>query len=152
MPDNQIYTNQAAFAKAGYIKTSLATNKLRLFDSAKLPSPTVFTTRADLIAAECTFDGYTAGGYSLTAWTGPANTPGGGATLTSPIVVAAYGPPGSPPVTNAVGGWWIEDASAPTPQVRLLGTFDPVRPMGSVGDMITLAVQMIEGRNPAPTG
>lgn len=152
MPDTQFYTNEAAFAKAAKIQTSLATSKMRFFDSALLPSPTVFTTRAQLIAAECTFDGYTAGGYPITAFTGPANTPGGGATLTSPVVNAAYGPAGTPPVTNAVGGWWIDDDGTPTPNVRLLGTFDPVRPMGTVGDMISIVVQIIEGRNPPPSG
>jgi len=151
MADRQLYTNEAAFAKADDIKTALATSKVRLIDAALLPAPTAFTTRDELIAAECTFDGYTAGGYSITAFTGPANTAGGGATLTGPVVNAAYGPAGAPPVTNSVGGWWLDDASAPTPKVRLMGIFDPPRPMGSVGDFITMVVQIVEGRNPTPT-
>lgn len=148
MADRQFYTAQAAMAKALDIQTALATSKVRFFKSPDL-TPNAFTTRAELLAAECDFDGYTAAGYALAAWTGPATTPGGGATLTSPVVNPAYGPAGAPPVTNAVGGWWVEDATAPTPQVRIVGVYDPVRPMGNVGDVITWIDQVVEGKNPA---
>ncbi len=147
MADRQFYTAQASIAKAGFIKTSLVTSKVRFFKNPDL-QPNAFTTRAELLAAECDFDGYTAGGYALAAWTGPANTPGGGATLTSPVVNAAYGPAGTPPVANSVGGWWVDDDSAPTPQVRVVGVYDPPRPMGAVGDIITWIDQIVEGKNP----
>lgn len=133
-------------AKAADIQTALATSKVRFFTSAL--TPTAFTTRAECITAECKFDGYTTGGYALAAWTGPATTPGGGATVTSPVVNAVYGPVGTPPVTEAVGGWWVDDATAPTPQLRIIGVYDPPRPMGAIGDVITWIDQIVEGKNP----
>lgn len=147
MADRQFYSRQAAQAKALDIQTALATSKVRFFKSPDL-TPTVFTTRSDLIDAECDFDGYTAGGYALAAWTGPADAPGGGQALTSPLVNPAYGPAGAPAVTNSVGGWWIDDATAPTPQCRLIGIYDPPRPMTQVGDVINWVDQIIEGKNP----
>ena len=142
MPDSQFYTVEAATTKASAIKTAFALSKLLLFKSSLVP--TQFTTKAALEAAECDFDGYTPGGYTLTAWTGPLNNPGGGAVITSPIVNAAYGPAGDPPVTNECGGWFIEDA---TGNVRLVGIFNPPRPMVQVGDGIVLVVQDVEGYN-----
>ena len=142
MPDNQFYTVEAATTKAAAIKTALALSKLLLFKQGL--NPTQFTTKAEFEAQECDFDGYTAGGYVLTAWTGPLNNPGGGAVITSPIVNSVYGPVGTPPVTNQVGGWFIEDA---TGNVRLVGTFDPPRPMIQVGDGIVLVVRDVEGFN-----
>src|SRR5215472_975059 len=106
MPDSQFYTSESAFTKAAVIITELATSKLRLFQSSLVPNQ--YTTKAQLVAAECTFDGYTSGGYALTAWTGPLTAPGGGAIITAPLVTPAYGPPGTPPVTNSVGGGWVE--------------------------------------------
>ena len=147
MADRQFYTAEAANAKAVDIQTALAAGKLRLIDAAKLPAPNTFTTRAELIAAEATFDGYTAGGYAVAAWTGPSNTPGGGSTLTSALVNVEYGPAGTPPVANSISGWWYDDATAPTPQVRVVGVYDPPRPMGDVGDAIVWVDQIVEGKN-----
>lgn len=143
MPDSQFYTQQAALAKAGEIKTALALSKLCLF-KADL-SPNQFTTKAELEAAECDFDGYTSGGYTLTAWTGPLIDPNGGAILTSPLVNIAYGPAEDPPVTNSVGGWWIEDASG---DVRLVGTYNPPRNANMVGAGWPFVAQIVEARNP----
>lgn len=147
MADRQFYSREAAQAKALDIQTALATSKVHFFKSPDL-TPTVFTTRAELMAARCDFDGYTAAGYALLAWDGPGDAPGGGQKLTSPLVHPAYGPAGAPPVGNAVGGWWIEDATAPTPQVRLIGVYDPPRSMTQVGDIIDWVDQIIEGKNP----
>ena len=143
MADYQQYTQEAAITKATEIKTALALSKFRL---VKGPfSLTAFTTRAELIAAEADFDGYVAGGYTLTAWTGPNNAEGGGAVITSPLVNPAYGPAGDPPVTNEIVAWWIDDAGG---DVRVAGTYAPGRMMQQVGDGFPVVVQIVEGRNP----
>ena len=149
MADTQFYTQEAAFAKAADIQTALAASKLRLCKGPDFV-PNQFTTRDTLIANECDFDGYTAGGYAIAAFSGPSNVGGGGAALTSPLLHPAYGPAGTPPVVNSVVAWWIEDGTAPTPQVRLVGIFDPARAEGAVGDIIDWVTQIVEGRNPVP--
>jgi len=141
--DNQLYTQEAAIAKATEIKTALALSKLRLFKDTLVANQ--FTTKAAMVAAECNFDGYVAGGYTLTAWAGPLKATGGGAVITSPLVNVTYGPAEEPPVTNAVGGWFIEDASG---DVRTVGNFDPPRLLQSVGDGFSFVDQLIEARNP----
>jgi hypothetical protein len=142
VPDTQFYTQEAATAKATTIKTALALSKLHFFKDTL--SPTQFTTKVQFDDNEADFDGYTSGGYALAAFSGPLNNPGGGSVITSPLVTAAYGPVGDPPVTNNIGGWWIEDA---TNNVRLVGTFNPTRPMVQVGDGIVLVVRDVEGYN-----
>jgi hypothetical protein len=139
----QLYTKEAAQTKAGKVLTLLALSKLRLFKSA-LGTPTVNTTKAQLVAQECDFDGYTGGGYTLTAWTGPGFNGDGGSVITSPITMVAYGPAADPPVTNTIGGWWIELAAG---AVWLVGTFDPLKNMGVVGDAFPLVVQIVEAKN-----
>ena len=148
--DQQFYTNESAVNKANVIKTGLATAKLRLIDASKMPTPQVTNTRADFEAAEATFDGYTSGGYTIGPFTGPSTTVGGGATLTSGLLNASYGPVGTPPVTNSISGWWIEDAATPTPGVRIAGSFNPPRPMAAIGDFIQQVIQMVEGKNAIP--
>lgn len=143
MADSQLYTNGAALAKAADIKTALALSKLRLFTDALIP--TRHTTVAELEAAECTYDGYPAGGFTLTAWTGPTIDPNGGAVLTSPLINPAYGPAEDPPMSNDVGGWWVEDAAG---NVRVLGRYDPPRPMGGLGSGFPVVIQIVEARNP----
>ena len=143
MPDTQLYTTQAASAKAAAIITTLANSKLRLFKSTLVL--TQFTTRAELLAAECNYDGYPEGGYELDEFTGPINDAGGGAVLTSPLVNPAYGEPSDPPVGNEVGGWWIEDSEE---KVRVAGRYSPARPIQVPGDGFPVVVQIVEARNP----
>jgi hypothetical protein len=144
MPDYQIYTNEAANTLAAEIIAALALSKLRLGQSTVTVNR--FTTRTELRNAECNFDGYTAGGYALAAWTGPGSAPGGGAKITSPLKNIAYGPAADPPVTNEVGCWWVEDAAG---LVRTVGVFDPPRLMQAVGDIIDFVDQMVIGKNPS---
>lgn len=142
MPDTQFYTKEAARAKATAILATYATSKLHL---CKAPfSPTVNSTKAELVAAECDFDGYTAGGIAITAFSGPLDFPGGGAVLTSPLKTITYNTPSDPPVGNDVSGWWIENTGG---DVILVGKYDPVRPMQSVGDGIQWIGQDVEGVN-----
>jgi len=139
--DTQFYTVDAAVTKATAIKTALALSKLRLFQAPFTPS--TFSTKAQLVAAEATFDGYPTGGYALTAWTGPTVPDGGGALITSPLVNINYGPADDPPVTNQIAGWWVEDAAG---NVRLVGIFNPARPEAVVGDGFAFVIQIVEGR------
>lgn len=143
MPDGQLFTQQAATRKANVVKTSLAAGKLRLVKDAITFN--VYTTKEALEAAECDFDGYPVGGYDLATWSGPVNDPQGGAVLTSPLVPVAYGPAADPPVGNAVFGWWVEDS---TGAVRMVGYYNPARPMQAVGDGFAWVDQMVEARNP----
>lgn len=147
MPDYFLYTKQAAIEKATVIKTSLATSKYRLYKAPLVP--TQFTTKAQLVAAECDFSNYTAGGYPITAWLGPTNNPQGGAVINTPsinvIVVAPEDP--DPLVGNTVGGFWIEDTSG---DVRVVGVFSPVRPLLLAGDGFVDVVAIVEGLNAVP--
>lgn len=143
MPDTQLYTRESAVTKAGVVKTTLALAKLRLFKEGLVVSQ--FTTKEDLEDAECDFDGYTGGGYTLTAWSGPLYATGGGAVITSPLTNVAFGPASDPPVTNSVGGWWIETAAG---DVWTAGNYDPPRLMQTVGDGFDFIDQLVEARNP----
>ncbi len=146
MPDSQFYTAEAAIAKADDIKLALAASKLHLFKSSFLPDS--FTTKAQLADAECDFDGYSNVGYALAAWTGPAPSPGGGAVLTSPLVYVNNNTPDDPPVGNTCGGFWIEDAGG---DVRLVGIFNPPRPLLVEGEGFPWVQQIVEARNPQVT-
>ena len=142
MPDTQFFSRESATALGTEVKTALALSKLRLCASPFVPN--AFTTKAELVAAEAAFDGYPAGGYPLAAWSGPLNDPAGGAIITSPLVNAAYGPAEEPPVTASISAGWVEDTSG---DVRLIFTYDPVRPMLAEGDGWPIIAQMVYGRN-----
>lgn len=145
MPDTQFSTKEAATALATEVKAALALSKLLLGDDSY--TPTVFSSASELGAHEIEASGYTAGGYTLTAFLGPLNDPDGGSYVTSPMVNIVYGPVADPPVTAMVGYWWVEDASG---DVRAVGIFDPPRPLSSLGDGWQQVVQLVYGRNPAP--
>lgn len=143
MPDSQFFTNEAAATLASEVIDALALSKLRLGQSALTPNR--FTTRTELRANEANFNGYTAGGFALAAWTGPGSAPAGGAKITSPLVNIAFSAPTVPPVTNEISYWWVEDAAG---LVRTVGVFDPPRLMQVVGDIIDFVDQMVIGKNP----
>lgn len=144
MPAIVIYTRQAANTKASAIKTALALSKLRLIQA--ILTPNVNTTKAAMVAAEADFSGYTAGGYTLTAWVGPVNNVGSGAIITPPAISPVFvDPDPDPVVSNSIGGWWVEDAAG---NVRLVGTFDAPIAMGQVGNGFTWLTQIVEGFNP----
>lgn len=145
MPDSQFTTLEAAMTLAGEIKTALALGKLLLGDDTYTPD--VFSTASDLGAHEISADGYTAGGYTLTAWLGPLHDPSGGAFISSPMVNVVYGPATVPPVTAMVGYWWVEDASG---DVRMVGVFDPPRSLAQIGDGWQQVLQPVYGRNAVP--
>jgi len=139
----QLYTRQAAMEKATVIKTSLATSKVRFFQSTLSVSQN--TTKVELVAAEADFSGYTAAGYALTAWGGPVKNAAGGAIITSPAISPAVTDPDPDPIVgNTLGGWWVEDTSG---DVRLVGVFDQPIPMNAVGDGFTWITQIVEAFN-----
>jgi hypothetical protein len=135
-----LVTNEAAVNRALLLQTTLAASKLRLLKSY---TPAYTDDRATLIANEADFTGYTSGGYALTAWTGPALPGTGGASITSPLVTVA--PSGGNVVSNDISGFWIEDASTPTPKVFLLGTFSPFITVLNPTDQFPIIVQDYEG-------
>lgn len=147
MPNYQLYTRQAATSKAGVIKTSLALSKLRFCQGDISISQN--TTKAELVAAEADFSGYTAGGYTLTAWVGPVNNPAGGAIITSPAVNPAVTDPDPDPIVgNTLSAWWVESAAG---DVKLVGVLNPAVPMNQVGDGFLFVTQIVEAYN-APVG
>lgn len=143
MADTKFYTNEAALKKANKIATSLVTSKLVLFDDTL--TPTDATTKAEIMAKEIVADGYTAGGYAITPWTGNLLDPAGGADVTSPLVNIVFGPASDPPLTASVGGYAILDADG---DVRLVGIYNPPRPLAAVGDGWAFVEQIVEARNP----
>jgi hypothetical protein len=139
MAANLIVTNEMALNRAAILQTALAGSVLRLLQNFS-PSPT--TNRAVLEANEANFTGYPAGGYNLTAWTGPALPGTGGAAITSPSVIVA--PNVANNVTNNLSGFWIE-STGNTPLTYLAASFTPVIPVLVPTDQFPIIVQDIEG-------
>jgi len=133
----QIFPNAATQWLAGLVQTELEASKLRLWQDG-LISPSIATTRAQLVTAEATYTGYTATGVELDAWFNPLINPLGGSSIDSPKVQFA---PASPyTVTNVVGGFWVEDA---TGILVCIGTFTEPIPMGAAGQGFPLSVSLI---------
>ena len=150
MADRPLFTNSAALAGAQVIGLSIAdpdadpsplVGKVRLFDDSFIPDQG--TTRAELMDAETTLTGYPAGGYSLTGFADPVLAPLGGAVITSNLINVAYAS-GDPVV---IGGYWVEDAATPTPNVREIFVYDPPRTLGMIGNGWPIAVQLGYGAN-----
>jgi len=144
MPDQQLFTQQAATRKATIIQGGLAASKLRLVKNPITLNQ--FTTKEVLEANEADYDGYPAGGYPMATWLAPNNDPGGGSVITSPLVNVAFGTPSDPPIGNVLYGWWLEDS---TGSVRLVGIWNPERPIQAPGDGFPFVCQIVEGRNPS---
>lgn len=146
MPDSQFYTKEAATAKAAATQTALAASKLRFTQSPFIPNQ--FSTKAEMVAAEANFSGYTAGGYAIATWAGPDNNSGGGSKITSPAIHAAIVDPDPDPIVpNTLTGWWVETG---TGVVRLSGTLDPQPTLAAVGDAYVWIRQIVEGLNIVP--
>lgn len=150
MADRPLFTNEAALAGGNAIGISIANPdadptpivaKIRLFDQTLVPDQG--TTRADFVAAETTLTGYPAGGYTLSEFADAVFAPLGGSVITGNLINVAYA---SGPSVQ-IGGYWVEDASTPTPKVRDSFIYDPPRTLGQVGDGFPIAVQMGYGRN-----
>jgi len=154
MADAVVYTKAAAFAGCDVLALSIANpdadpsptvGKVRLFDETL--TLTEDTTREELIAAETTLTGYPSGGYSLTGFDTPKKGPLGGGVITSNLIDVAY----ASGDTVVVGGYWVEDPTSPTPNVRYAVKYDPPRTLAAVGDGWPLVVQLGYGGNIAPS-
>jgi hypothetical protein len=149
MPDRPLFTDEAAVAGAVAVGVSIADSgasppvvgKLRLFDGTLVP--TTGTTRTDLMAAETTLTGYPTGGYSITDLKNPNFAPGGGALVTSNLINIEF----ASGAAVVIGGYWVEDAATPTPNVREVFIYDPQRALGRVGDGWPVVVQLGYGAN-----
>lgn len=133
----QFYPTSATKWLALLVQAELEASKLRLWQVGLL-TPSIATTRTQLLAAEATYTGYAAGGVELDAWFAPLNNVLGGSSIDSPKVQFA---PASPyTVVNSIGGAWIETA---TPDVVIIITFDTPKPMGAAGNGFSLSSSLI---------
>ena len=127
-------TNEAAQTKALAEQTRLASSKLRLFKSSLTPS--INTTREQLLAAEADFSGYSSGGLTVTAWTDPVRDPRGGWSIESGLKqFTVTDPDPDPIVPNDIGGYWVETVGG---KVDFVVQFDASVEMAQVGDGIPL--------------
>jgi len=135
------YTKEMAFNKANKVKTLLANSKLALFRNTLVPN--VNTPKASFTGAEADYDGYTAGGVTVTAFSGPFFDPAGGASIVSPNEYFAW-VHDTDDVGNLIGGWWLEDS---TGLVWAYGTFPEPISMAAAGDAIPMVITLTEGQN-----
>lgn len=132
------YPNVGILEKAQNLQTSLAAGKMRLYKDGFLP--TVTTVLADLVAEECDFTGYPAGGEDVLAWLNPILDPAGGASIESGTVQFEWAT-GAPDVANLVGGWFYTTAGG----MLIIGTFPVSVPMEGPGQGLPLNVKLVEG-------
>lgn len=126
---------------AGAVQTLLATSKLHLVNATFNPGANDLL--ANLTAIECTFSGYTAGGYAITAFLAPSFAPGGGVHVISPQVYPTFTPPGSgSPVTETVYGWYLVDSGG---KLVADGTFTTPIGMLEAGDAFPITVAIVVG-------
>lgn len=133
----QFFPNGACLAIAELVRSELALSKLRLFKEGFTPQVT--TTRAQLLAEECDYTGYVAGGETITAFLAAILNPLGGASIDWPTEQFAAVAPFT--IGNVVGGWWVEDAAGAV--VYATGTFTPPIPLGAAGQGIPLAGTLV---------
>lgn len=121
-----IFPLESVLFQAGLIQTALAACHMRLFKAGLTCS---FQTQlSDLVAAECDYDGYPAGGV-VGNWSNPTLGPGQSGVTNSPTAQfsVASGGPGS---WNVVGGFFIVTAGG---KLFLCGNFPEPIPMQTVG-------------------
>lgn len=135
------YTTEMAFNKATEVQTLLAASKLRLFQSTLTPNAQ--TPKADFVANEADYDGYTAGGVAITAFLGPIADPAGGASIVSPLTLFSY-VDDTGHVGNMIGGWFLETA---TGEVWAYGVYPQAIALAADGDAIPQVVSLVEGQN-----
>jgi len=122
----QFFPNSATLFIAELIRAELALSKLRLLVEGFQPA--INTPRADLIANEAGYTGYTAGGESITAFLPALLNPAGGASIDWPTIQFDAATPYT--VGEVIGGWWLETAAG---DVIAVGTFGQGIPIGAAG-------------------
>ncbi len=134
----QFWPNAGADWLATLVQTELAaTSKIRLWRAEEI-TPSIATTRAQLLAAEATYTGYTAGGLVLGAWFDPLANPLGGFSIDSAKVQFAPAAPFT--VENNIGGFWIETAAA---DLIMIASFAAPIPMGAAGNGFPVSSSLI---------
>lgn len=136
-PDKAVVTTEGLMKDGAAFQTALALSKMRLFKSTEM-NLTENTTKAQLVAAECDYDGYAAGGIAVTALNDPFIDESGGVVVLSPVVQFNYVDDVGH-VANTVGGFWLEDAAG---VVRISGEF--ATPQNMAGN--TQSVPVVAGR------
>ncbi len=126
MNDTIIFPMESVLLQAGLIQAALASSRLRLFKDGTVVS--FSTTLADLLAAECDYDGYPSGGVAGN-WSNPTLGPGTSGVTNSPTAQFAV-TSGGPGNWNVVGGWFISTAAG---KLFLCGNFATAIPMQTVG-------------------
>lgn len=133
----QVFPNEATQFIAALVQAELALAKLRLFKST-ITNVGSGTTRDVLLAAECDFTGYPAGGKTITAFLDPLLAPIGGSSIDWPTQQFAAADPYT--VGNVVGGWWIETAGG---DLIACGTFPDVISVGAAGQGFPLSGSLV---------
>lgn len=134
----QFWPNAGSGWLADLVQTELAaTSKIRLWRAEEI-SPSIATTRAELVAAEATYTGYPAGGTTLTAWFDPLANPLGGFSTDS--VKVQFAPTAPYTVGNNIGGFWIETATA---DLIMIAIFDAPIPMAVAGNGFPVSASLI---------
>lgn len=133
----QLFPNSGVLEIASLVLDALNDSKLRLFKSS-INGVSAFTTRAELVAAECDFTGYPAGGKVITAFLDPLLNPAGGASIDWPTQQFNSAAPYT--VGNVVGGWWIETTAG---ALIACGTFPQPIAVGGPGTGFPLAGSLV---------
>lgn len=144
LPMGMFYPNSATLQMATELRTALAASKLHLYKSTTTGDvnfvPTVSTTKAELQAAECDFDGYDNTGVTITNFNTPLLDPAGGASIQSPIIQIPW-THDTLDVGNIVRGFWLEDAGG---IVRAIGQFPVDQPVQGPGQGVELNFKLVE--------
>lgn len=128
--DGGVTPKEAMMQDAKDWQGEMALSKLHLFKAEVLTlGPT--TTLAELAAAEAAYDGYTAGGVTVTAFNDPVFESGTGAVVHGPLTQFNYVDAGGDPET--IAGWYITDAAG---ILRGAGELDEPQVMGTNDDGI----------------
>lgn len=136
-PDKAVVTTEGLMKDGAAFQTALVSSKMRLFKATEL-NLTETTTKAELEAAECDYDGYAEGGITVTAMNDPHVDEDGGVVVLSPVVQFNY-VDDTAHVANSVGGFWLEDAAG---VVRISGEFTTAQPMAGN----TQSIPVVAGR------
>ena len=108
-PDGGAVPLEAKVKLATELKAALANSKLRLYKADTVVAGGL-TSLAALEAAECDYDGYTAGGVTIAAFGDPIEDDGGASVLiVAPSKQFDY-TDGVDHVTNEVGGAFLVDS------------------------------------------
>jgi hypothetical protein len=135
--DPIFYPAISCLAQATATAALLAGAKLRLFKDGFQPG--FGTVKADLVAVEADYSGYTPGGVVIASFGTPVRILElGYAIIGQPITFAR----GAGPTSNVIGGWWLETAAG---DLYAIGTLPAPQPMQVVGQGVPILVSFGAG-------